>query len=190
LDKVQGKRLFEGLGVSVPDELLRVALSHSSYANESGGVSNERLEFLGDAVMAFWTGSGNISGSVLGALKSAIQIAAMSRKLPETIKELDRPVEIGAALNTGEAMLGNIGPGGKREFTVIGDAVNIAFRLEEQTRVGVLDCILGMETARYLRDLSPHFRRCTFQIKGKQQPVSAWGTSFPKLSAYLKSCER
>lgn len=43
--------LLARLGLDLPDEVLRTALTHDSYANESGGESNERLEFLGDAVL-------------------------------------------------------------------------------------------------------------------------------------------
>lgn len=43
--------LLARLGLDLPEEVLRTALTHDSYANESGGTSNERLEFLGDAVL-------------------------------------------------------------------------------------------------------------------------------------------
>lgn len=144
-------------------------------------------KFIGDAVMALWIGSTNSRENVNQVLTCALQIAAMTTKLGERIGDLPWPLAIGAAINTGEAVIGNIGVDGNRDHTVIGDAVNVAFRLEGLTSTLGNDLLLGDETASALDQqlLLTYFTPCEYHVKGKDIPVIAHGCSFDQLRQYL-----
>jgi adenylate cyclase len=144
-------------------------------------------KFIGDAVMALWAGGSGPAHAIRQALRTALAIAAFTHGLKKTVPELPWPLKIGAALNTGLAMVGNIGVDGKRDFTVVGDVVNVAFRLESQTDAKKnLDLIMGEEAAAYLADLSPYFTPHRFTVKGKSEPIQTVGGSFKNLDAYLQ----
>ena len=92
---------------------------------ESGGVIDK---FMGDGVLAFFEGGGHASR----ALNAARQIlAAIGRATLPTPK----PIRIGIALHTGAVLVGTVGPRTRREYTMIGDAVNTVARLEELNKV-------------------------------------------------------
>ncbi|MEW6595099.1 MAG: adenylate/guanylate cyclase domain-containing protein [Thermodesulfobacteriota bacterium] len=144
-------------------------------------------KFIGDAVMALWAGGSGVDHAIRQALRTALAIAAFTHGLKKNVPELPWPLRIGAALNTGLAMVGNIGVDGKRDFTVVGDVVNVAFRLEAETDARKnLDLIMGEEAAAHLADLVPYFAPHRFTVKGKSEPVQTFGCSFRNLDAYLQ----
>ena len=80
---------------------------------------------------------------------------------------------IGAALNTGEAMMGNMGMTGHRDSTVIGDVVNVAFRLESMTIRDDLDIIIGKDTAKHIDEVEKFFTKRELTLKGKKEKITA-----------------
>jgi len=142
-------------------------------------------KFIGDAVMALWSGP-NIQDNIHQALKTAMAINAFTNSISRMIPDLPWPLHIGAALNTGEAMMGNLASDGQNNYTVVGDVVNVAFRLENMTnRQENLDLVMGCDAAVHLREPETFFKRYSFEVKGKQDPVEAYGCSFSQLSSYL-----
>ena len=137
--------------------------------------------------MALWVDGEGPSHMVHQALTCAGEIATMTTKLGEEINNLPWPLAIGAAINTGEAVIGNVGVDGNRDHTVIGDAVNVAFRLEGLTSTLGKDLLLGNETAAMLDQnlLSTYFVPCEYQVKGKSLPVMAHACTFDQLRQYL-----
>jgi adenylate cyclase len=83
-------------------------------------------------------------------------------------------MQIGAAVNSGEAVMGNIGVDGQRDFTIVGDVVNVAFRLQEITSRQKIDVILGEKTYRQLTDASPYFTPQTYTVRGKTESLPAY----------------
>ncbi len=143
-------------------------------------------KFIGDAVMALWAG-GDLQSNIHQALKTAINISVFTRNLADKVEDIPWPLEIGAALNTGEAMLGNLGQNGQANYTVVGDVVNVAFRLEDQTsKKRGLDLLMGKDAASHLVNLEEFFNPQSFELKGKQGPVEAYGCSFKELWNYIK----
>ena len=86
----------------------------------------------------------------------------------------DQKFRIGVALNIGEAMFGNVGSGANQSFTVVGDCVNVAFRLEALTKekgtpVIVSNGIVESAAGDYqFNDLGQAV------VKGRKEPVSIW----------------
>ncbi len=144
-------------------------------------------KFIGDAVMAIWPGGTNLSHSIKQALTAALEISFFTKRMGQKVPNLPWELNIGAALNTGQAMVGNLGIDGQRDFTVVGDVVNVAFRLEEMTsQQDELDVIIGASTASHLINVDNYFRAQTYTCKGKEEPVAAYGCSFIQLHQYLK----
>ncbi|MGV1099118.1 FHA domain-containing protein [Thiovibrio sp. JS02] len=143
-------------------------------------------KFIGDAVMALWAGP-DLGTNIHQALKTALAINAFTNSLSKTVPDLPWMLSIGAALNTGEAMLGNLAQNGQHNYTVVGDVVNVAFRLEDMTgSQSGLDVVMGSEAATHLVDPAKFYTKYSFQLKGKHEPVEAYGCSFSQLWNYLK----
>lgn len=177
-------RLSEKLGDKHISKLLRF------WTKKVGAIINEHEglvdKFIGDAVIATWAG-GIVSRGARNALRSALEISQATKKIGESIPEIKPPLSIGAAINTGEAMLGNMGLTGHRDSTVIGDAVNVAFGLESMTEKDEADVIIGAETARHLDNPAKYFDQKTFDIKGKTGRINAHTCSFDQLAYYLSA---
>jgi adenylate cyclase len=96
-------------------------------------------KFIGDAVMAVWgnTRSNGHAADAANAVRCALAMREALEKLNAHWASQGRPeLRIGIGLNAGEVIVGNIGSPHRMEFTVIGDAVNVAWRLQEKTKHG------------------------------------------------------
>jgi len=142
-------------------------------------------KFIGDAVMATWIGKTSLQQSVHLALTCALKISDLTLELTEQIPNLPRPLRVGGALNTGEAVVGNIGVDGNRDYTVVGDVVNITFRLEEETSKIGKDILIGNDAACQLNDTHEFFTPCKYMVKGKKDPITAYSCDFEQLRKYL-----
>jgi adenylate cyclase len=131
-------------------------------------------KFIGDAVMAVW---GNVSSrGVAEDAKSCARAAlAMRRELKTLNKKWEAegtaPFHIGIGINHGDVLGGNIGSQEKADPTVIGDAVNLASRLEALTRTYAVDIIVGAQAGELIRDEFDLRSVALVQVKGKTQPV-------------------
>ena len=131
-------------------------------------------KFIGDAVMAVW---GNVSSrGVTEDAKSCARTAlAMRRELEALNKSWKAqgtaPFQIGVGINHGDVLVGNIGSQEKADPTVIGDAVNLASRLEALTRIYQVDILVGARAAELIRDDFQLRSVALVQVKGKTQPV-------------------
>jgi len=179
---------FTKLSETMGDQWVSQLLQHwtgrvSKLVNKHDGIVDK---FIGDAVMALWAGP-NLRDNIHQALKTAIAINVFTSNLGKKVPDLPWPLQIGAALNTGEAMLGNLAQDGQSNYTVIGDVVNVAFRLENMTnRQEDLDLVMGCDAAVHLVEPETFFKKYSFRVKGKQEAVEAYGCNFSQLSTYLK----
>jgi len=182
-------RRFTALSEQIGDQKVSAIIRlWCQKTNEMVAQHQGRIDkFIGDAAMAIWAKGSNLQQSVHLALTCAARIAAMTRELGDRTPGLPWPLAIGAALNTGEAISGNIGVDGNRDYTVIGDTINVAFRLEGLTSTLGKDLLIGSDTAAQLdqRCLAAFFSPCTYQVKGKSTPVLAYGCTFDQLQKYL-----
>ncbi|HME89436.1 MAG TPA: adenylate/guanylate cyclase domain-containing protein [Chthoniobacterales bacterium] len=144
---------------------------------DNGGTLDK---FIGDAIMAVW---GNVSShGVAEDAKAAVRAAHGMRQVMAKLNEEWRaegidPLAFGVGINHGEAVVGNIGsyePHERLDPTVIGDAVNLASRLEALTRTYRVDILIGQSAAELVRD-EFHLRSVArVQVKGKSQPVDVF----------------
>lgn len=131
-------------------------------------------KFIGDAVMAVW---GNVSSRGVGEDAKACARAAldMRRELASLNQQWaaqdTAPFHIGIGINHGDVLVGNIGSQEKADPTVIGDAVNLASRLEALTRTYAADILVGARAAALIRDEFDLRSVALVQVKGKTEPV-------------------
>jgi len=145
-------------------------------------------KFIGDAVMAIWTSS-NKKEDITLAMKTALAISDMTKALSDKLPDLPWPLAVGGAINSGEAVTGNIGVDGRRDSTVVGDVVNVTFRLEELTTKVGMDMLLGGDAAELLES-EDYFTLCKYMVKGKKEPVAAYGCSFEQITKFLELQEK
>ncbi|MFH1067605.1 MAG: adenylate/guanylate cyclase domain-containing protein [bacterium] len=134
-------------------------------------------KFIGDAVMAVW---GNVvsQGVEADALRAVQTALAMRRALAQLNQrwgdEGRPPLHIGMGLNHGEVIIGNMGSPRRMEFTAIGDAVNLASRLEALTKQYHVDLLIGESVAALVKEKF-HLRTVALvRVKGKTRPVEVF----------------
>ena len=131
-------------------------------------------KFIGDAIMAVW---GNVRslGTAQDAKSCARAALGMRRELSQlnqTWREQGRMgLGMGVGVNHGEVIVGNIGSQERMDPTVIGDAVNLASRLEGLTRIYGVDMLVGASAAELVRDEVYLRSVARVQVKGKTKPV-------------------
>lgn len=133
-------------------------------------------KFIGDAVMAVW-GNANTKGprpaqDACNAVAAALDMKKSLEKLNADWKSRGmQPLAVGIGINHGEAICGNMGSHEKMEFTVIGDAVNTASRLEGLTKKFHLDLLVGESMAPLVQDRFLLRTVGLIQPKGKTIPA-------------------
>jgi adenylate cyclase len=158
-----------------PEELVRQLNEYltkmTAVVFQNGGTLDK---FIGDAIMAVW---GNVRSfgqteDAKRAVRTAIGMRGELRKLNEGWRAEGRmPLGMGIGINHGEVIVGNIGSHERMDPTVIGDAVNLASRLEGLTRVYGVDVLIGATAGELVRD-EFHLRSVArAQVKGKTEPV-------------------
>ena len=118
----------EGLVNVINDYLNRM----SKIVLKNGGTIDK---YMGDCIMAFWNAPLDCENHAEMAVKTAIECAEETDKIKAEFKEKGLPdINIGSGVNTGTCIVGNMGSEMRLDYSVIGDAVNLAARLEAATR--------------------------------------------------------
>jgi adenylate cyclase len=158
-----------------PEQLVAQLNEYLSRMTAAVFENNGTLDkFIGDAVMAVW---GNVSSRGINEDAKACARAAITMRYE--LLQLNQqwkargivPFQFGIGINHGEVLVGNIGSQEKADPTVIGDAVNLASRLEALTRTYAVDILVGARAAELIRDEFNLRSVALVQVKGKTQPV-------------------
>ncbi len=152
-------------------------------------LSNEILDndgtidkYMGDCIMAFWNAPTDQENHTDLALKASFDMEkALEEFNVEFQKQKGMELKIGIGINTGECIVGNMGSEKRFDYTVLGDPVNLASRLEGQSGTYGFQRILGQETVNALKSSSDLFELDLIQVKGKSEPVKIY-TSFDNFS--------
>ncbi len=131
-------------------------------------------KYIGDAVMAFWGAPIDDPRHADHAVAAAI---AMQREVDRLNREFEAlgwpPLAVGIGINTGVVRVGDMGSKLRRAYTVIGDAVNLAARLEGLSKTYRLPIVIGDATRRSVRGIALQFVAQT-EVHGRAEPVSIW----------------
>jgi len=132
-------------------------------------------KFMGDCIMAFWNAPLRCEDHAARALDTAEEILEAADEFIIELEKKGLPrIDIGIGINTGECIVGNMGSEARFDYSVIGDAVNLASRLEGQTRnYDGVRVLLGQEThyscpARSVRYIDE------IQVKGKSEAIKVY----------------
>jgi len=135
-------------------------------------------KYIGDAVMAFWTppfsaGDDHARDACLAALAQQEAIVALRAQLPEITGMRRNPPElvIRMGIATGEGVVGTIGSEAARSYTVIGDTVNLASRIEGINKLYGTSIILSEETFRLAQQVIEARELDLITVAGKTEPV-------------------
>ncbi|MFC2048665.1 CHASE2 domain-containing protein [Elusimicrobiota bacterium] len=130
-------------------------------------------KFMGDAVMAFWGAPAAQEKHAELAVRAAWDMKKKVEELQEKWeKEGLRKFGIGIGVNTGDAVVGNMGSSEFADYTIIGDNVNLAARLEQNAHSGQL--ILSASTYEEVKDFVIVEKMRPMRVKGKEKPLEVY----------------
>ena len=163
----------EGLVAVINDYLNRM----SKIVLKNGGTIDK---YMGDCIMAFWNAPLECSNHAEMAVKTGIECAIETNKLKKEFKEKGLPdINIGSGVNTGTCIVGNMGSENRLDYSVVGDAVNLAARLEAATRNykdengNVAPLIYSSYTKEQLKDIKS-IELDKIKVKGKEELVTIY----------------
>ena len=130
-------------------------------------------KFIGDAIMAVFGAPISKNDDAVRAVRAAMDlISALENFNAERANHALPPIRMGIGVHTGEVIAGNIGTNERMEYTVVGDAVNLASRTEALTTYYRIPLIITDSTYREIRDSGIRTREIdSVQVKGRQRPV-------------------
>jgi adenylate cyclase len=133
-------------------------------------------KFMGDAVLALFGALVTHKDDSLRAVKAAITMQEKLRELNDIWRTDGRPIiKIGIGISTGEVVVGNIGSERRMEYTVIGQDVNYAQRIEALTKDLPADILISESTYEKIRGLVVAEKFGPLTIKGKRDPITVYG---------------
>jgi len=164
-------RGFTSLSESLEPEEVTYIMNKALTAQQSavqkhGGMVDK---YIGDAMMAIFNAPLDLEHHENKAIDCALDIQKNMEVLNDELVEKNiKPVAIGIGINTGYAVIGNMGSEQRFDYTAIGDAVNTGARLESGTKDAGVDLLIGYNTA----------IKCDYTLK-KLEPIAAKGKKEP-----------
>ncbi|MAK19676.1 MAG: adenylate/guanylate cyclase domain-containing protein [Candidatus Pelagibacter sp.] len=163
----------EGLVEVVNDYLNRM----TKIVLDNGGCVDK---YMGDCIMAFWNAPLDCEDHAEMAVKTAIECAEETENLKVLFKEKGLPdINIGSGVNTGTCIVGNMGSDTRFDYSVIGDAVNLAARLEATTRNyktddgGIVTTLYSSYTQEKLKNIKS-VEVDKIKVKGKEELITIY----------------
>jgi len=174
-------RGFTALSESLEPEQVTYIMNQALTAQQKavqkhGGMVDK---YIGDAMMAIFNAPLDLENHETKALACAMDIQKNMEELNYVLVNKGiKPVTIGIGINTGYAVIGNMGSENRFDYTAIGDAVNVAARLESGTKAAGVDLLIGQSTENAIEfDLIP---LDPIEAKGKSEKlqVYTWDSSY------------
>jgi adenylate cyclase len=129
-------------------------------------------KYIGDAQMAFWNAPLDDADHAKNAVRTALQMMeSLDEFNREIVAEGIPPFGMGLGINTGTVVVGNMGSNQRFDYTCLGDSVNLASRLEGQSKPYGVRIILGPRTAELVRDAYSVAELDCIAVKGKTEGV-------------------
>ena len=134
-------------------------------------------KYMGDAIMAFWNAPLDDPVHAINACSAALEMLERLKELNERRAEEAAdgdmpyiPLDVGIGINTGQCVVGNMGSDLRFDYSVLGDSVNLASRLEGQSKSYGVPIIVGSRTAELVQDRFALLQLDAIRVKGKTEP--------------------
>ena len=127
-------------------------------------------KFIGDAIMAIWGAPLDDPKHAENAIHCALEMADTLQAFKQDLGELSADFDVGIGIHSGPAVVGLIGSEQRREYTAIGDTVNLASRIEGLTK-GVARILVSEDTMKLCPDAFDFVPRGLYKVKGRSQDV-------------------
>ncbi|MFZ2163626.1 MAG: adenylate/guanylate cyclase domain-containing protein [Sideroxyarcus sp.] len=127
-------------------------------------------KFIGDCIMAFWGAPLDDPQHARHAVEAALEMGEVLQRFKHELGEADADFDVGIGIHTGPAVVGLIGSEQRREYTAIGDTVNLGSRIEGLTK-GVSRILVSRETMQACGDAFEFKSFGSFKVKGREQEV-------------------
>ena len=162
--------ISEGMG---PDDLVHVLNIYLDRMTDLVFANRGTLDkYIGDAVMAFWNAPLDQPDHAVRAVRTTLQMRdALAEMNASKAFGPGMELHIGLGVNTGEMVVGNVGGQARFDYTVIGDNVNLASRLEGLTKEYGIQVLVSEATMKELGDAVLTRRLDKVAVKGKKEPV-------------------
>ncbi len=154
-------------------------------------------KYMGDAIMAFWNAplddEAHASRACEAALAMQVELLAVNRRFGEeaAAKGLPfSPLRAGIGINTGTCVVGNMGSDQRFDYSVLGDSVNLASRLEGQSKNYGVDVVLGSRTVAVLDGRFALLELDLITVKGKSEPERIFALMGDKTTAADESFQK
>jgi adenylate cyclase len=155
--------------------------------NKTSGVVDK---FIGDAIMGVWgtpVSAGSPAKDALNCVRAALLMRQSLREYNETRGDTPRPViRIGCGINTGDVVAGQIGSSQRMEYTVIGDAVNLASRTESLNKPLHTDILITENTWELIKNYIIAEEMPPVSVKGKEKPIRLFAVINFKVKSELE----
>ncbi len=159
-----------------PEDLVNLLNEYLSEMTEiilaSGGTLDK---YEGDAIIAFWNAPLDQPDHALRACRAALQCRKRLAEMgPRFSEKIGRPLAMRIGLNSGPAVVGNMGSSRRFDYTAMGDTVNLASRLEGAAKLFRVTILAGDETHARVREAIVAREVDTIRVVGKARPVSVY----------------
>ena len=132
-------------------------------------------KFMGDCIMAFWNAPLDVKDHQMLAVMSASQMQTELVRLNEELTAEGLPeIKIGIGINTGPCLVGNMGSEQRFDYSVIGDAVNLASRLESSSKTLGKTLVISENTMCGIEHIFPFEYIDSITVKGKTEPIKVY----------------
>lgn len=162
-----------------PNELMRLLNDYFALVTEAvfrhGGMINK---FIGDGILAVYNAPLDVAAHADAAVKSAIEIQAeMDRMNRRWSDWLAARLSVGIGIHSGTVFAGNVGSSRRMEYTIIGDPVNVASRVESLTKEFGATILLTKETRHRLHERYPFKALGSVPLRGRSEPIELFEVS-------------
>ena len=168
-------RGFTSLSESLPPEEVTYIMNKALTAQQLAVQKHEGMvdKYIGDAMMAIFNAPLDQLDHETRAIDCALDIMKNMEELNKEFKKKGMPsIAIGIGINSGKAVIGNMGSENRFDYTAIGDAVNTAARLESATKEVGVDLLIGENTAQFTKfELN---LISTIKVKGKADALNVY----------------